>query len=115
MAILAVLIDPFLLPGTQSHSLLDVVAMLSVLFFINKVIESNDLTEFLLLLHAHGLDAFELRRLMRDFLNNLWNRGDFLVDLICPYPLATALNMRLVILLGHSIEVEGINGVVENE
>lgn len=43
MTVLAVLVDPFLLPGTQSHGLLDVVALLCVLFLVDEVVETNEL------------------------------------------------------------------------
>jgi hypothetical protein len=73
MSIFVVLVDPFLLPRTQSHCLFEVVCVLLVLILVDEVVQANELGELLLLLNAQGLDAFELRCLVEDLLSDLWD------------------------------------------
>lgn len=115
MSIFVVLVDPFLLPRTQSHCLFEVVCVLLVLILVDEVVQANELGELLLLLHAQGLDAFELRCLVGDLLSDLWDWGIFFVNLVRPYPPAVSAIAGLVVLLVSSIQVKGVDRVVNGQ
>ncbi len=52
---------------------------------------------------------------MLGLLSDLWDLGYLFIDLVRPYPPAASLFARLIVLLVGSIEVEGIDRVVNGK